>query len=246
MSSVSVVMTVFNGEVFIKEQIDSVLRELLPGDEFIFVIDSSPDSSLEIVNNFNSKLIKVYENNSNIGVVASFERGLRLAAHEIVFLCDQDDIWLPGKRAAFVRTFEEDPQVLVVISDAQIIDRSGLITGESFMAMRGGFRGGVWSTLVRNRYIGCAMAVRRELIRKALPFPRRVPMHDMWLGVLGRTLGRVHYKATPFIQYRRHGGNASPSRHQGWIRMLSWRFILFISLINRVLYLAVDRAFSGK
>jgi hypothetical protein len=241
MSAVSVVMALYNGERFLREQVESVLRELLLGDEFIIIVDAATDSSLDILQDIVSPTIQVYENFSNLGVVASFERGLKLATNEYIFLCDQDDVWLPGKRTAFVAAFERDPQTLVVVSDAQLIDGNGVITALSFMATRGGFRGTIWNTLVRNRYLGCAMALRRELILAALPIPRWVPMHDMWLGALGSILGRVHYISTPLMQYRRHGSNVSPSRHQGWSRMLRWRLALLTALAGRLYRLALGR-----
>jgi hypothetical protein len=127
------------------------------------------------------------------------------------------------------------------VSDAQLIDASGNVTEPSFMATRGGFHGGIFSTLVRNRYLGCAMALRRELLFAALPIPRGVPMHDMWLGALGSLLGRVQYIPSPLIQYRRHGGNVSPARRQGWSRMLRWRLALIFALVGRLTKLALGR-----
>lgn len=237
--SVSVVMATYNGKQYLAEQLSSVLAELLPDDELIIVDDGSQDGTLELLDSLESPAVRIVRNLTNAGVLATFERGLLLSSKEIIFLCDQDDVWLPGKRAAFVDAFERDPRTLVVVSDAQLIDASGSVTAPSFMATRGGFRGGILSTLVRNRYLGCAMALRRELLFAALPIPRWVPMHDMWLGALGSILGRVHYIPVPLMQYRRHGGNVSPSRRQGWSRMLRWRLALLLALAGRLCKLAL-------
>lgn len=241
MSCVSVVMAVYNGQQFLRAQVESVLAELRPGDELIIIDDASTDASLALLKGISSPALQIYTNPSNFGVIGSFERGLQIAAHEFIFLCDQDDVWLPGKRAAFVSAFERDPRTSVVVSDAQLIDASGIVTAPSFMATRGGFRGNILSTLVRNRYLGCAMALRRELLIAALPIPRSVPMHDMWFGALGSILGRVHYIPVPLLQYRRHGGNVSPSRRQGWSRMLRWRLALLSALAGRLFNLASGR-----
>jgi glycosyltransferase involved in cell wall biosynthesis len=238
--SVSVVMATYNGNVYLSEQLKSVLAELLPDDELIIVDDCSRDGTLDLLDSLGSSAVRVVRNSTNVGVLATFERGLLLANKEIIFLCDQDDVWLPGKRAAFVAAFERDPQILLVVSDAQLVDAGGTVTAPSFMATRGGFRGGILSTLVRNRYLGCAMALRRELLFAALPIPRSVPMHDMWLGALGSILGRVHYISTPLIQYRRHEGNVSPSRRQGWSRMLRWRLALLLALASRICKFALS------
>lgn len=235
MSSVSVVMAVYNGQRFLREQVDSVLDELLPGDELIVVDDASTDGSLAFLKGIASPALRVYANPSNLGVIGSFERGLLLAAHEFIFLCDQDDLWLPGKRAAFVAAFEQDPTVSVVISDAQVIDAQGRVITPSFMATRRGFEGSVFATVWRNRYLGCAMALRRSLLAAALPVPRQVPMHDMWFGAMGRMTGKVVYLPTPFLQYRRHTGNVTPSRRQSPPRMFRRRMALLTALCTRSL-----------
>ena len=234
MSSVSVVMAVYNGRRFLQAQVESVLAELLPGDEFIAVDDGSTDGSLAFLNEFDSPAMRVLANPRNLGVAATFERGLRLATHEFVFLCDQDDVWLPGKRAAFVEAFERDLTVSVVISDAEVIDAQGRVIAPSFMATRQGFDGSLLGTLWRNRYLGCSMALRRSLLAKALPVPRLAPMHDMWFGTLGRFAGNVVYLPQPLLQYRRHSGNVTPDSSQSWPTMIRWRSQLAIALFLRV------------
>lgn len=244
--SVSVVMATYNGKSYLTEQLSSVLAEMLPDDELIIIDDASQDGTLELLDSLKLPAVRVVRNLTNVGIFATFERGLLMSTKEIIFLCDQDDVWLSGKRAAFVAAFERDPRTLVVVSDAQLIDSSGGVTASSFMATRGGFRGDILNTLVRNRYLGCAMALRRELLFAALPIPRSVPMHDMWLGALGSILGRVHYISAPLMQYRRHGGNVSPSRRQGWLRMLRWRLVLLLALAGRLCKLTLGRHTSPK
>lgn len=235
MSSVSVVMTVYNGQVFLREQVGSVLSQLLPGDELIIVDDASKDASLQILADFSSPILHVYTNVKNMGVIGSFDRGMRLSQGEIIFFCDQDDIWLPGKRDAFVAAFECDPAVNLVISDAEVIDAAGKVTSLSFMATRGGFRGSALSTVWSNRYIGCAMAVRSTLLEIVLPMPSGIPMHDMWIGALASIFGKVSYLSTPFLQYRRHGNNVSPEGRQSLKKMLKWRICLLLALAVRLL-----------
>lgn len=233
--SVSVVMATYNGRPYLAEQLQSVLVQLLPGDELIVVDDGSKDGTPEMAEALQSAFVQVVRNPRNLGVLASFESGMLMASREIIFLCDQDDVWLSGKRAAFVKAFENDSGVLVVVSDAELINAVGLVTAPSFMQLRGGFHGGFWTTVVKNRYLGCAMALRRELLAVALPIPPTVPMHDMWLGALASAVGRVYYIPRPLIQYRRHDTNASPARSQGWLRIVRWRIRLVKLLMLRLL-----------
>lgn len=241
----SVVMATYNGKSYLAEQLDSVLSQLLPDDELIIVDDGSQDGTPELIDALKSPLVRVVRNLGNLGVLATFERALMLSSKNIIFLCDQDDVWLAGKRAAFVSEFERDPSLLVVISDAELIDAQGAVTAPSFMALRGGFRGGFWATIFRNRYLGCSMALRRELLAVALPIPQSVPMHDMWLGALASAVGRVHYIAEPLMQYRRHGRNVSPARSQSWVKMLRWRMKLLQLLIFRLFFYIAGINFSS-
>jgi hypothetical protein len=229
-ASVSVVMAVFNGGRYLSQQVESILSELEEGDEFIIVDDASTDGGIASLCVPGAERIRIVTNRSNVGVRLNFERGLLLASHDIVFLADQDDIWLPGKRAAVVDAFARDPEVCVVVSDAEMIDASGEITAASFMETRGGFDGSVLGTLWRNRYLGCAMAVRKKLLEVALPIPRFVPQHDMWLGAIGHITGRVTYLPQPLIRYRRHGNNFSPGRSRSPWRLLRWRASLLSML----------------
>jgi hypothetical protein len=236
-TSVSVVMSVFNGRRYVKEQVQSVLAQLEPNDELIITDDASIDDSMDIIRAIESPRIRLFRNKSNLGVIQNFQNGLTIARKEVVFLCDQDDIWLPGKRAAFVAAFDEDPATTVVVSDAELIDASGALIARSFMAGRGGFSGSVLGTLWRNRFLGCAMAVRQSVVRLALPIPPRVPMHDIWLGVMGCLAGRVHYLSTPYLQYRRHGQNATPRAPNPLHVMFRFRAALLTALIERRLEL---------
>ena len=242
--SVSVVMATYNGTLFLSEQVQSVLRELRPGDELIIIDDCSIDGTLNLLESFMTPEIRIICNPVNMGVSATFERGLALSKNEFIFLSDQDDIWVSGKRAAFVAAFLQDPAVSVVISDAEVIDAHGKVIMPSFMADKHGFNGNVIATVWRNRYIGCSMAVRRSLLAAALPVPRQAPMHDMWLGAIGRLTGKVVYLPTPFLQYRRHTSNLSPTKRQSPLKMIRWRSALLFFLGIRMLSIKLGFHFN--
>lgn len=233
-SPVSVALATYNGAAFIAAQLDSILPQLGEDDQIVVVDDGSTDETVDRIARYADRRIEIFPNATNQGVLASFERALAAARHEIVFLCDQDDVWLPGKVDAVCARFTSDPRVLLVLSDAEVIDDGGRILERSFMALRGGFRAGFGATLVRNRYLGCTMAMRRRLLGWALPIPRDVPMHDMWLGSLAALLGRVEFIDRALVQYRRHAGNASPGRPQSIPTMVRWRWRLLKNVLMRL------------
>lgn len=124
----------------------------------------------------------------------------------------------------------------MVVSDAQVIDAQGNVLAQLFMATKHSFNGSVLATAWRNRYLGCAMAMRRSLFDIALPIPRQVPMHETWFGIMGRISSKVIYLPTPFLRYRRHTGNVSQSSRQPLLRMIRWRIALLTAICSRLLF----------
>jgi len=231
---VSIAMATHNGAEHLAPQLESVVEQLRPADELVIVDDCSSDRTMSMLEAVSHSGVRILRNERRSGILRTFERALATTCHDIVFLCDQDDIWLPGKRDAFVAAFLHDPDCTVVVSDAQVIDGQGKLISQSFMRDRGGFRPGLWATLYRNRLLGCSMALRRKVVNLAVPIPSYVPMHDMWLGLLGGAVGRVRYLPAAYLQYRRHGRNATRSQPSNLVNMLKWRALLLIATRHRL------------
>ena len=123
--TVSVVMAVYNGGTFLKEQIDSILPQLRKEDELIISYDNSEDDTLKIIESYeiSHDCVRVVQN-SQKGVVSNFENGLREASNDIIFLSDQDDIWSPRKIEKMLACFARN-NVLVAIHDCSLIDEYG-------------------------------------------------------------------------------------------------------------------------
>lgn len=227
----SVAMATYNGARWLDAQLDSILAQLDANDELVVVDDASRDGCAERIDERRDRRIRLLRNANNCGVRVSFERALRACRGQTIFLSDQDDVWLPGKVEALTTALASG--AVLAISDASVIDGEGRVVEPSFMARRGGFHGGFLDTLVKNRYLGCAMAFRRELLADVLPIPSAVPMHDMWIGALASLRGRVAYVDRPLMQYRRHGANVSPERRAGLAQMLAWRWRLLSRVAAR-------------
>lgn len=230
----SVVMAVFNGMRHLPEQLGSVLSQLEADDEVIVIDDCSTDGSYEWVCQVNDCRIRSFRHEQNLGVRRSFELGLSLAKNEVIFLCDQDDLWLPNKRRTFCDVFTRNPSVSVVISDVRLMSETGEVFEESFMRRRGGFHPGVFANIYKNRYLGCAMAVRKSTLSTILPIPPSVPMHDMWIGIVGSMLGAVVYFEVPHMHYRRHAHNVSSLNRSTIGQVAKWRVQLLLALAGRL------------
>lgn len=218
----SVCMATFNGGPYLNAQVSSILQQLGPDDELIVVDDGSSDDTLALLQGLGDARIRVFGNSRNLGPAQSFGRALSLATGDAIFLSDQDDIWLPGKVKAMLEVLGHSD---LVVSDCTVADGALNVVHASFFRLRGS-RPGLWHNLVRNSYLGCCMAMRRELLAHALPLPARVPMHDWWLGLVAEAFGRPAFLPKPLILYRRHGANASSTGERsatGWMKRLRWR-----------------------
>lgn len=240
--NISVVMAAYNGSAYIQQQVKSILCQLGPNDELILVDDCSSDDTLDLISGFNDLRINVYSNDVNMGVRNTFEKAIGLATGSIIFLSDQDDVWHPEKVSKFSEIFNNLPEVSMVLSDARIVDNVGSVVVESFFKRRGGFVPGIVANLVKNRYLGCVMAFRKNLLEQILPFPTSIPQHDMWIGLVNEVYGKAYYISTPLIDYRRHESNASSASSNirgSFVQIFKWRWALLTSLVVRVCQIGI-------
>jgi glycosyltransferase involved in cell wall biosynthesis len=232
---ISVCLASYNGALYIEEQVASILVQLGPGDELIVSDDGSLDSTVSLILGFNDSRVKLVNDPKKLGVIHNFERAIKASTGEIIFLSDQDDVWLPGKVDECLMALKSN---VLVVTDCRVVDADLKLIHDSFFSFRGS-KPGIINNIFRNSYLGCCMAFRRDLLEVALPFPLGVPMHDMWLGLLAETIGSVSFLSTPFLLFRRHGRNASPTFKEknpfGLMAKLSYRALLIWLLVSRFL-----------
>lgn len=223
---VSVCMATFNGEAFVKEQIDSILLQLQPEDELIVSDDGSSDSTLQIISAIGDPRIHIFKNSFK-NVVKNFEFAISQSKGDYIFLSDQDDIWHDQKVKSYLKCFKESSADLVV-SDVAIIDAQGNIKEVDFYPQ--GFNAGTFTNLKKNNFIGCAMAFRKHTKKWFLPFPKNTPMHDWWIGLAVGKKGTIKYLDQKLINYRRHSGNVTSGKKSSLWNIVSWRWILIKNL----------------
>lgn len=233
---ISVCMATFQGEAFIEQQLTTILAQLSDDDEIVVSDDGSSDNTVAVVNRINDSRIVWAGTSGGLGVVSNFERALRHARGEYIFLADQDDIWLPGKVEACLVALNEHS---LVVTDCGIVDASLKEIVPSFFKLRGSGPGFIKNLMV-NSYLGCCMAFRRELLDRALPIPSNTPMHDMWLGLLAELKGGTYFLPKPYLLYRRHAATASQSSAKS--RFSLYRKILFrLTLLWNLLWRILNR-----
>jgi glycosyltransferase involved in cell wall biosynthesis len=204
---ISVCIATYNGEKYIQEQLESILMQLDEKDEVIISDDSSSDNTIEIIRSFDDARIEVFINTKGQGYTRNFENALEKATGDIIFLSDQDDIWVEEK-VAKMQEYLQDYDF--VVSDNMIVDEALNIIEESHFSLFHTKQGFIRNLLLP-RYVGACMAFRKEVLQKCLPFPKnfKLTAHDYWISLIAELYFSVYKINEPLILYRRHGSNAS-------------------------------------
>lgn len=231
---ISVCIATYNGEKFIKEQLNSILNQLEINDEIIVSDDKSTDNTIHIINSFNDPRIKIINFNRNKTgyknselVSSNFENAIKNAKGDYIFLSDQDDIWREDKIKVISPLLDKND---LVISNANLII-NGQVNHNKY-----------WFTdklpiknycLRRGKYHGCCMSFRKEMLKYILPFPQKLTLHDSWIGLICELMGRTYFINMPLIFYRIHQNNAS-TINNSFIYKLTYRINLLFKIYYKV------------
>ena len=207
---ISVCIATYNGERFIGEQLLSILPQLGEDDEVIVSDDGSTDSTLSIVRSIGDKRVRIVgksvHSKGDNGPTANFENALRYAKGDYIFLADQDDVWTNDKVQVMTEALQGS---CCAVSDAAVTDSQLNITWQSFYQMMKVRSGKLYNLFIHNGYTGCCMAFRRCVLDKALPFPKGIPMHDIWIGNVAAFFYDMTFIANRLLYFRRHESAAS-------------------------------------
>lgn len=215
---VSIALCTCNGQAFLLQQLDSIVAQDYAPLELVLCDDASTDQTVEMIRRFAAShrhlSVRVVCNPTRLGTTANFQQAVSLCTGDVIFMSDQDDLWLPGKIRRLLR--EIDAGADLAFSNAEVVDSDGRPLG---------YR--IWDSLwftpseqvkVRTgraievflKHVvaaGGTMAFRASLRELALPIPDMPVAHDAWLALMAAATGRVHIVDEPLIHYRLHGAN---------------------------------------
>lgn len=237
---ISVCIATYNGEKYIKEQLDSIISQLDKDDEVIISDDGSTDDTIHIIESFEDSRIKIFNHIPNKKIKYKFdlttrniENALFKAKGDHIFLADQDDIWEKNKIEKIIPLFKKYD---LILHDCSIIDDSKKVLHSSYFKLNKS-KIGIIHNLIKNSYLGCCMAFKREILKKTLPFPTSPIPHDIWIGLIAELKGNVFFSDEKLIQYRRHENNLSPSSSKSnnpFYFKLKYRFFILKNLIKKL------------
>ena len=239
MASSEVILCTYNGSAFIVEQLASIMGQTRNVEKISIHDDRSMDDTLPRVRAFADGLppaerdrISIRVNRENLGYARNFVQAIGEATEDILFLCDQDDLWEKCKVEQFHERFEAN-QPDMVFSDGLLIDAQGRqFNSQTVLASYGltrtdviSFESHPFERLMKRNYInGAAAAVRRVAAQRALPLPCDMP-HDYWLAIWCSLHGGIEAIPEPLYRYRQHGSNAiGVGLDSGWRQLRAiWR-----------------------
>jgi glycosyltransferase involved in cell wall biosynthesis len=233
---ISVCIPTYNGEKYIKEQLVSILVQLSALDEIIISDDSSTDTTIEIIKSLQDARIKLFKKNNFKSPIFNLENALKYASGDFIFLADQDDIWEPDKvKVTLEKLIKSD----LVVSDCSLIDASENLVNASFYELNK-TKSGYLNNLIKNGFLGCCMAFNSKIKESVLPFPKKIAMHDIWIGLTASLVGKVDFIEDKLIRYRRHGDNFSFTSAKSKFSLtykLTYRFYFLFHTFKRLFLL---------
>ncbi|SEI40167.1 Glycosyltransferase involved in cell wall bisynthesis [Dyadobacter koreensis] len=233
MSLVSVLMPIYNQENYIRESLESLLSQTMTDLEIVVINDGSTDSSLDIINSYGDKRIKVYSNEGNKGLIYSLNRGIELCQDsKYIARLDGDDIALPDR-------LQKQVNILNANSEVGLLGGSSIVFGDNVKTRISSRpienRDIITSFIAMNSFSHPTMLIRTEILLKSgkrysTDFPKYED-YGLWIDLIGT----CEFKniSDVLIRYRRHANNITKSYKED----ISKNFHVF----NRLLALYIDK-----
>lgn len=216
--TVSVALCTYNGAAYLATQWDSLCQQTRLPDEVVVSDDGSTDQTLSLLATLSVNApfrVRIEPNARQLGYNKNFEQALSLCTGELIFLCDQDDAWLPDKIRTMVDFMDANPGALMAFGNARLTDehlnpQSGFfwekVRFDGVARQRWSMGNAMDVLLDGNRVMGCASVVRRELLTNALPIPVQVPgyIYDGWLALVAAGTNSIQFIDQSLQLYRTH------------------------------------------
>lgn len=206
---ISVCIATYNGEKYLRQQLDSILAQIGDGDEIVISDDNSTDGTLALIQSYADERIRVLNHDSSKITTTfpldkpthNFENAMMHARGDIIFLADQDDVWLPGKVGKMLWALENADMAMhdCIIADTEL----NQLEPSYFDVVN--VTTSAWRNAVKSTVLGCCMAMRRCVLEAALPFPKTRIAHDLWIAMVADQKYRFVLVREPLLMYRKHG-----------------------------------------
>ena len=215
MEKIDILLATYNGEKFVKEQIESILNQTYENFNLIISDDASTDNTLNILEEYEKKdtRIKVFKKEKNKGLIDNFEFLLKNVTSDYFMFSDQDDIWKKDKIEKSINKLKEESLGLVY-TDLEIVDEKLNVIYPSYWKYKQIYKKIIkynnFEALYLNNFVtGCTILAKSKYIKDILPLPRnsKFVLHDYWTALIISAKDKISYVEEPTIQYRQHKNN---------------------------------------
>ena len=224
-TKITVAVAVYHGEKYIAEQLESLFRQTRLPDEILIGDDSDDDASFQVIESVRehySGELRYIRNNPRLGFLRNFINLANRASGDVIFFCDQDDIWQPEKIEALAGVLEQDTAAQMAVCNSEMMDANGKSFRETQLDGIPRFHeiipqinaGKALFPLINQsiRFAGHNMAIRKEFVKVLNQIPEHYTIHDQWMQNAGALLGILRYVDRPLTRFRIHAGNTSTPR----------------------------------
>ena len=212
----SVALCTYNGQQFLKQQLDSILNQTHKVDEIVVCDDGSTDKTIEILENYSANYPNTFyinQNEINLRSVKNFEKAVKLCSGDIIFLSDQDDVWVDNKVEKYVDYFDKNPNIEVLASNGYCIDENSKVHDKYSIWDVPQFLREVNVTIdyyqiitqIANVASGSTMAFKKEIVSQTVPFPEVKDFHhDEWIALVSAKNKTFELLTEKYYYYRIH------------------------------------------
>ncbi len=220
MPVVSVALAVYNGEKYLRQQVDSILNQTVDDIELVMSDDCSTDGSWELMEKQAKadSRIRIYKNKKNLGFKDNFGKAIKECHGKYIALSDCDDIWEPNHLETLL---EKIGNKALACGNSTLVDADGIPTGTTLRQQEAldwipddDMKKLLSIILFRNPYQGATMLMRRSFIEKALPIPSKMRYHDTWFASLACFCGGISYTRQSLMKYRRTNDSITGLRNK--------------------------------
>ena len=205
---VSIALCTFNGEKYLREQLDSLVYQDYSNLEIVAVDDGSSDETWSILKEYSARFsfIKIFQNEFNVGYIRNFEKAISICSGEYIALADQDDIWELHKIRMLCNSIKNH---ILIYHDSNIINEIGEPLNKRMSDIINLYEGSdVRPFLFMNCISGHSMLFKRGLVERFMPFSGSC-FHDWWIAYIAVNSGTIGLIKESLVHYRQHAGSTT-------------------------------------
>lgn len=227
MNRISILLSTYNGEKYLKEQLESILSQSFNDFKVLVRDDGSTDNTVTILKKYQkiypNKIDILADNGENLRSSRSFMKLLENNVSDYVMFADQDDVWNADKIEKTYQKMQEIENMygkntpLLIHSNLTVTDQKLDILAPSFWKFQNinPNKQKLSDFLVDNNVTGCTMMINRALAEKVQTIPQEAIMHDWWIAMVASVFGKIAYIDEPLMLYRQHGKNDTGAKKYG-------------------------------